>query len=432
MSDEGRVLTGRLRRLGRLSTLAPRAGLALARGALGGDEAGDALGGAISETLGRLKGGSLKLGQILAQVADDLPAGARLRLGRLYGEAPALDTDAVVAVLTEELGAPPSERFASFELTPFAAASLGQVHRAVLPDGTKVAVKVQYPGVEEALAHDLDLLSGATGTIGLGGALFDTRSYFVALRDATLAELDYASEAERLGRMRAALSPWVDLVVPRVHMAFSGRRVLTLDLLEGPTLHVWLDQATTEAARAAMGRQVARASFGPLLYAGLVNADAHPGNFVVLDGRLGLVDFGAVVEVPRERVAGVERLLGLLVTGGEPGPEVVLSALEAAGFGSRLSRGRAASFGVELFRRLAPAFRGPHDFNQDPVMARVGELKLERPLDVMGTKPDPAILPVLRALVGVHHALRRLAVPVDLRAEVVGLLETVKVGRRAS
>ncbi len=422
MSDD-RVISGRLARLSRLAAMAPKAGLALARGLAGQEDDTGGVGGVLSDTLGKLKGGSLKLGQLLAQVGDDLPAGARLRLGELYASAPPLSADALAAALEEELGAPPERCFSRFDRSPFAAASLGQVHAATLPGGEEVAVKIQYPGAEEALQHDLALLAGAVGSASLGGALMDTRGFLVALRDATLAELDYEGERARLERMRAALAPWPDLVVPRVWSERSSRRVLTLERLPGPTLHAWMDQPQPAEARAAIGRLLVRAVLGPTLRSGMVNADAHPGNFLVgPDGRLGLVDFGAVVAVDPGIVAGLGALMSALVGDRRPSPEAARGLLEGAGMPLRLPPDRARRFAGEILDILWPAFRGPWDFSRDSRMGALGRLKQERPLDTLGGRPRPELLPILRALIGLHHALARLATPVDVRAELVALL----------
>jgi predicted unusual protein kinase regulating ubiquinone biosynthesis (AarF/ABC1/UbiB family) len=408
--------------------LGPRAGAAWAAGAVGlsSQDAAEAFGGTLFETLGDMKAAPLKFGQILAQVADSLPAAARLRLGALFSEAPRLDAGAVEAVIEAELGRRPEALFAAFDLEPFAAASLGQVHAARLQDGRKVAVKVQYPGVAEALEQDLQLMKGAVSTAMVGGLIFDPAAYFHALRDATLEELDYTREAERLVSMAAAVASWEDLVVPAVYPSFSTSRVLTMDRLEGATLHAGMDELAGSEAGARLGLQVVRAVLGPLYSAGLLNADAHPGNFVLLgDGRLGLLDFGAVASLPPERVQGFSHLLRLLgkreirLVPAE-GP-LLRRAFEGAGLEFRLKASRAEDYALALARLLAPMFRGTHDFGVDPILMRVGRLKQERPLDTLGVRFDPAMIPVPRALLGLHHALLRLKARVDLSP----LLETL-------
>lgn len=418
-----RVITGRLGRLSRLAGMAPRAGLALARGVTGMDAEGAQLGSVLSDTLGKLKGGSMKLGQLLAQVGDDMPAGARLRLGELYAGAPPLSPDAVIGLLEAELGAPVDRLYARFERQPFAAASLGQVHAAWLEDGTALAVKIQYPGVEEALAHDLELLAGAVGTASLGGALLDARGWLVALRESVLGELDLGAEAARLERMAGALEGWPDLVIPGVLRQRSSRRVLTMDRLEGPTLHAWMEHPPDPRRRAALGRQALRAIVGPALRSGLINADAHPGNFIVMsEGRLGLIDFGAVSELPQPRRTGLIALVAALMAPARPSAERITGLLRGAGMGLELPAARAERFAGEIFEILRPGFQGAHDFERDSLMTPLGRLKQQRPLDTLGARPTPDVLPLLRALVGVHHALRRLGVPIDVRAELSAIL----------
>lgn len=397
-----------------MAALVPRAALALAR-----DRVQDEgrFGEQVADALGGLKAGSLKLGQILAQVADELPPGAALRLGRVYGEAPALEPIAAAQAITDALGQPPERLFARFEPAPFAAASIGQVHRAILHDGTPVAVKVRYPGVDEALRRDLDALGAVVGSVSAGDLLFDASAYFTALRAQTLAELDFSAEAAHLSAMRAAVEIWPDLVVPTVFPSLSNERVLTMALLDGPTLHAWCASAAP-ADRPAVADRLVRAVLGPVFTANRVNADAHPGNFVMLDGGLGLLDFGAVVPLPPAEVAGLRRLL-LALLDGRVRPR---ADLEAAGYRFLMSAEKADSFARAITDALSPIFRGPHDHAADSALKRVMRLKQERTLDVMRSRPPEGLLPVLRAMVGLSHALRRMPGPLDLRPALASVL----------
>lgn len=436
MSSSKHVQTGRLARLGRIAMLGPRAGVALARGAL--DPSGSAaahLGETLFETLGEMKAGSLKFGQIIAQVADSLPDAAKLRLGALFSQAPRMEISALRQVLEQDLGAPIESRFASFDPEPFAAASLGQVHAARLADGTELAVKVQYPGVAEALLHDMDLLRGLSRTFTAGGLLFDPAEYFHALRETTLGELDYQAEIERLESVRQAVSPWPDLVVPRVHATLCGPRVLTLERLVGPTLHDAIEQGASLDGplggdqRERLGLQLVRAVLGPLCTEGVLNADAHPGNFVLLSGeRLGLLDFGAVAPVSDPLRLGFCRLVGKLSDSRLPlspsSADILQKAYQEAGLRLTLDTRRAQDYLLALSRILAPLFRGPHDFGVDPILLRVGKLKQERPIDTLSVRFDPQMMPLPRAMLGLHHGLLRLKVTLDLRplwAELVEL-----------
>ncbi len=412
--DRDRVRGGRLRRLGRLAALGPRTGVHLAghvlrRGADGGERIGET----VFATLGDMKAGSLKVGQIMAQASDGLPEGMRLRMGKLFSQAPALSWEAVAAVIRAELGGEPEALFASIEPAPFAGASLGQVHRATTHDGRLVAVKVQYPGVAEALEHDLDLLRGLANTVGGGGLVFDTRQYFSVFRQETLDELDYRLEADKLARVAALLERWPQLVVPGVVAELSAQRVLTMDLLEGPTLHARFDDPGSLDERFALGCDVVRAVMGPLFAGGLVNADAHPGNFVVLgDGRLGLLDFGAVGALDPERVRGVGAAL-LAVC--EPGEHDWETLFEAGGLWISKPDAKSRAMLAEMAEAMGRPLRAGTHFGRDSFLEEFGRIKQRHPLQIMRTRMDPALLALFRAVLGVYHALKHLEVEGDIR-----------------
>ncbi len=421
-SEKDRVRSGRLRRLGRIAALGPRTGVHLAghvlrRGAGDGERIGEAL----FATLGDMKAGSLKVGQIFAQASDGLPEGMRLRLGRLFSQAPALSWDAVAQVVRDELGDEPEALFASFERAPFAGASLGQVHRATLDDGRVVAVKVQYPGVAEALEHDLDLLRGMANTVGAGGLVFDTRQYFSAFRRETLDELDYRLEATKLRQVAALVAAWPQLVVPGLHEDRCAARVLTMDLLEGPTLYDRFDAPGSPDERFALACDVMRAVLGPLFAGGLINADAHPGNFVVLaDGRLGLLDFGAVSGLDPARVRGVGAVLSALI---EPGEHDWETLFEAAGLWISRPDDKSRALLDEMAEAMGRPLQADTHFGRDSFLEEFGRIKQSHPLQIVRTRMDPALLGLFRAILGVYHALKHLEVEGDIRPVLRELVE---------
>lgn len=421
MAADDRVRSGRLRRLGRLAALGPRTGVHLVghvvrRGAGAGEQIGETL----FATLGDMKAGSLKVGQIFAQASDGLPEAMRVRLGRLFSQAPALSWDAVAAVIRAELGAEPEELFASIEQQPFAGASLGQVHRATTHDGRLVAVKVQYPGVAEALEHDLDLLGGLAGTVGGGGLVFDTRTYFTAFRQETLDELDYRLEADKLRQVAALVARWPSLVVPSLVPALCAERVLTMDLLEGSTLHDRFEDPGSPAERFALGTQVIQAVVGPLLAGGVVNADAHPGNFVVLDGgRLGLLDFGAVAPMDPARVEGIAAVLLALI---EPGAHDWEALFARAGLSIARPDAKSRAMLGEMAEAMAKPLRGSTHFGRDSFLEELGRIKQSHPLQIVRTRMDPAMIGLFRAILGVYHALKHLEVEGDLRPVIRDLV----------
>ncbi|HVG63401.1 MAG TPA: AarF/ABC1/UbiB kinase family protein [Hyalangium sp.] len=246
-------------------------------------------------TLGDLKGAAMKFGQAVSMDPDLLTPEVRQVLARLQNQAPAMSYDTVARVVRQELGAPPEALFREFDRQPLAAASLGQVHRAVLEDGRAVAVKVQYPGVGDSLKGDLDNLGMVVKTLSKTAKVMDRTAYFQELREELLLELDYRREARLCQGFRQSTARLPDLKVPDVISERTSERVLTLELLEGQTLKDWIVTSPPPEERFRVARQLIRAIYGPFFCAGEIHADPHPGNFLVMtDGRLGLLDFGSI------------------------------------------------------------------------------------------------------------------------------------------
>ncbi|WP_033259815.1 MULTISPECIES: AarF/ABC1/UbiB kinase family protein [Kitasatospora] len=257
-------------------------------------------------TLGKLKGGAMKFGQAMSVFESALPedvAGPyRAALTKLQESAPAMPTRTVHAVLADDLGADWADRFRSFSDQPSAAASIGQVHRAVWKDGRDVAVKIQYPGAGEALLSDLGQLSRLARVLGPLIPGMDVKPLIAELRERVTEELDYRLEAESQQLHAREFAGDTDIVVPRV-VAQSGR-VLVTEWLEGkPLSQVISDGTRTERDRA--GQLLARFLFAGPSRTGLLHADPHPGNFrLVKTGRtaaawkLGVLDFGTVDRLP--------------------------------------------------------------------------------------------------------------------------------------
>jgi predicted unusual protein kinase regulating ubiquinone biosynthesis (AarF/ABC1/UbiB family) len=262
----------------------------------------------LAANAGRLKGGLAKVAQLAAYDPGATLGGrsgataqARAVLGGLWDRAPAVSAAAIAGVISADLGAPPEARFARWDPSPLAAASLGQVHAATLHDGTEVVVKVQYPGVAEALRADLDDQAFVRKLAGseIGRSLDDAS--LLALGAAVRGELDYTAEAGALARFAEAWAAHPVLRFPRVIAEHSSARVLTMTRARGKTV--------VEAAAASLDlrRQAAMAihafTWGSPLAHGLVNADPNPGNFLVdeqADGRAHVwcLDFGCALALP--------------------------------------------------------------------------------------------------------------------------------------
>ena len=250
--------------------------------------------------LGELKGGAMKLGQALsifeAALPPELAGPYRATLTRLQESAPPLPTATVHRVLAADLGEDWRASFASFDDTPAAAASIGQVHKAVWGDGRAVAVKIQYPGAGKALLNDFTQLARIGRLFGVLMPGLDVKPMLEALRDRVAEELDYHLEAAAQRAFAAAYDGDPDIYVPGV--VTETDHVLVTEWMDGtPLSKIISDGSKEERDRA--GILLARFLFSGPARAGLLHADPHPGNFRLLaDGRLGVLDFGAVDRLP--------------------------------------------------------------------------------------------------------------------------------------
>ncbi|MGQ4381165.1 ABC1 kinase family protein [Streptomyces sp. SAS_267] len=256
------------------------------------------------KVLGELKGGAMKFGQAMSVFESALPeeiAGPyRAALTKLQDAAPPMPTRTVHSVLEERLGADWAELFVEFEDKPSAAASIGQVHRAVWHDGREVAVKVQYPGAGEALLSDLTQLSRFARLLGPLIPGMDIKPLITELRDRVSEELDYGLEAQAQAAHAEEFADDPDVLVPAV--VHQCEQVLVTEWIDGVPLSEVITDGTPEQ-RDRAGQLLARFLFSGPARTGLLHADPHPGNFRLLpDGengwRLGVLDFGTVDRLP--------------------------------------------------------------------------------------------------------------------------------------
>lgn len=335
MSDEhdSGPQTGRLRRLTRLAGLGAKISTGLVgRGVkrLGGSKEGligHEAAQALVSTLGEMKGLAMKVGQMVSMNPELLTPEIRAVVSKLQNQAPPMPWATVRQVVEEELGAAPEALFASFDPAPLAAASLGQVHRAVTQEGFEVAVKVQYPQIRAALKADLSNLGVLVKVLSNSTGLTEGKGYFEELRGHLENELDYRREAALARAYALAAAPLPELVVPRTFEALTSERVLTLELIHGQHLKDFLHQAPfpPNAARFQAARLLIRALWGPFLTSGLMHADPHPGNFLLLpDGRLGVLDYGSTVQLS-DAMRSVNSRMFHAVALGEPYDPVQLS-----------------------------------------------------------------------------------------------------------
>ncbi len=281
--------------------------------------------------LGELKGGAMKVGQALsvfeAAIPEELAAPYRASLSQLQDAAPALPADRVHGVLAEQIGPRWRLRFQEFDDTPAAAASIGQVHRAVWKDGRPVAVKIQYPGAGPALRSDLAQIGRVMRLVGPLYPGMDVAPLVDELQARMHEELDYRREARTQRAFAKAFHQSPDFVVPEV--VFASDEVLVSEWVDGTPLRAIIESGSVEQ-RNRSGLLLARLLFAGPAQAHLLHADPHPGNFRMLpDGRLAILDFGAADRLPH----GLPRPIGMLARRAIDGDaDGVLNGLRSEGF----------------------------------------------------------------------------------------------------
>jgi predicted unusual protein kinase regulating ubiquinone biosynthesis (AarF/ABC1/UbiB family) len=287
----------------------------------------------VVDVLASLRGGAMKIGQMASFIdVDFIPAEFRdtyqAKLAALRDSAPPMSWKQVSSVLEHEWGEKPESVFEDIEHDAAAAASIGQVHRGRLPDGRSVAIKVQYPEIADALEADL----GTAAILArLGKAIapgVDPKLIMDEIRERILEELDYELEAQNQRAFARAYRGHPFAYVPEVVTSLSARRVLVSEWVEGRPFTEML--ALPDEERGRIGEVIYRFFYGSLHWLGRFNADAHPGNYMLLDdGRMAFLDFGSVKEMQAERLrVGIR----LLMSATEADDEAVVDVLRELGY----------------------------------------------------------------------------------------------------
>ncbi|MEV1074370.1 ABC1 kinase family protein [Micromonospora parva] len=291
--------------------------------------------------LGQLKGGAMKFGQALsvfeAALPEEIAAPYRQALTKLQEAAPPLPAASVHKVLAEQLGPDWRDLFVEFNDVPAAAASIGQVHRARwrepgfdaagAPHSRDVAVKIQYPGAGDALLADLKQLSRLGGMFRAIQPGLDVKPLLAELRERITEELDYELEAESQRAFAAAYADDPEIYIPEV--VDASPRVLVTEWVTGTPLADIIREGTEEDRNEA-GRLMATLHLSAPQRAGLLHADPHPGNFRLLpDGRLGVIDFGAVARMPEGTPEPIGRIAAMALRGNA---DEVVAGLRSEGF----------------------------------------------------------------------------------------------------
>jgi predicted unusual protein kinase regulating ubiquinone biosynthesis (AarF/ABC1/UbiB family) len=410
--DPRKLPEGRLGRLARLAGLGARAG---ANALLSGD-AHEAVAKQTAEVLGTMRGLAAKIGQMASYVDGVVPEehhghyeGA-LRV--LRAAAPTSSRDDVRRVIFEELGAEPEGLFATWDDTPIASASIGQVHRATLDDGREVAVKVQHPGIDRAVESDLD--NGASLQMMLGAISprsLETKRTWDEIRARFLDELDYGLEADRTEAFARIHDGDPTIRIPGVIRSRSARRVITTEFMRGRSL----DEAATadEDARRAWAETLWRFVFRGSLVGQMFNADPHPGNYLLQDnGRVAFLDFGCVQPVLDDNHGKAMTMHLAALDRDEAGFRRAVIDLLGTRRGSHEERATAYTR-----RCFAPLFESPYRIERPWVaslvreMRDIGQAAFKKESNAVALPPGMVFMNRLQF--GFYSVLARLDVKVD-------------------
>jgi len=379
------------------------------------------------DVLGRLKGASMKIGQILSSDPDMVPPEFARVLARLQTTAPPMPWKTVRAQVEGALGRPITQAFATFEEAPAGSASIGQVHRATLPTGERVAVKVQYPGVLASLESDL---ANLRSLMRFGRALVakdKLDAWLGEIQTALHEESDYLSEARNLERFATLLARRADprrVRAPRPFASHTRRVVLTMEWIDGTKIDEALLAVGDHAARDALAARLVEHTIRLLMDEGLLHCDPHPGNFLVEpDGTIAMLDFGAVRAYERAFIDGLRGLLGAIVRADDA---AVVQAYRALGFKNRGEGPRLED--AALLRDyhalvLAPFLHaGPFDFGAWTPSAAIKKFML-RHLRMLALAPPPEALQLLRVMSGIKGLLHKVGARFDLHAAMAPYLD---------
>ena len=370
--------------------------------------------------LGELKGGAMKVGQAMsifeAALPEDVAGPYRATLTKLQEQAPALPADRVHAVLAENFGTQWRRKFQSFDDRPAAAASIGQVHRAVWKDGRDVAVKVQYPGADKALMSDLANASRMARMMTSFVPGVDLKPLLDEVAARVSEELDYEREAASQRAFAEAYRDDPDVCVPDVVAA--GHTVIVSEWLDGTPLSRIIAEGTVEERNAAGQRYQSFLLSGPTR-AGLLHSDPHPGNFrITADGRFGVLDFGAVGHLPEGFPPMVGHLLRIAMAGDA---DAVLAGLRDEGFVRTTTSMEAHGLLDFLDPFVDPARTETFQFSREWLRGQFGRLNDPRNPDfAIGLKLNlpPEYMLIHRVWLGAIGVLCQLNAEIQMRSEL--------------
>ncbi len=365
----------------------------------------------------QLRGAFMKLIQMLSTRADLLPGEAIDILRATQSSVPPMDYKLIAQQIRREFSRSPDQLFASFDAEAFAAASLGQVHRARLKSGEEVAVKIQYPGIDATVEQDLGNLKLLLRTMqAIAGDVMrqkiDTKMVYAELEKRLREELDYVNEARNINEFRKLLADDRDILIPRVVKELSSRRVLTMSYVDGyPLVDVFGDQSDPEL-RAWVARKYYTLVWRQVLEFGVLHTDPQPGNYLVTyHPHLGILDFGSVRHFSDQVRRSSLMLAQSLLKRDDRG---IGAALLKLGY---LERGQnPAPLVAIIYLLFEPVITDrpfhPDEYDAIGKAATVGEMAFEHKL----YKSPPHSIFLLRALIGLDGIMKGLGVRMNYSA----------------
>ncbi len=307
----------------------------------------------VEKNILELKGLFIKVGQMLSIMSNFLPEAFTQGLEALQDSVPPHSYEAIERRFYEEFEKKPLELFSRFEEAPIASASLGQVHVAYLKDGTKVAVKVQYPEIDDIVRSDVKILKRIFGVLHLFFPSYGLKSVYQEIADVILRELDYTLEAKNLEMLKKNFEKEEDIVFPDIYWDLSSKKIITLRFMEGTKISAVDELIKLEISPSAVATKIIHAYCKQIFIDGIYHADPHPGNILVQkisqnggEFRIILLDFGATARIsPRMRQGMTLFAEGLI----KRDTQILANAVREMGFVARQD-------GFETFEQLVDYF----------------------------------------------------------------------------
>lgn len=311
----------------------------------------------IYDALSNLKGSALKMAQMLASDQHLLPAEYVNAFRPSQHKAPPLSGPLIVQVFKKSMGVSPQQLFDTFNANAVNAASIGQVHKAT-KDGKNLAVKIQYPGIADAISSDLQLVKPFAVRL-LNVKESDVRPYFEEVEAKLKEEADYVQELNGAETIIQGCANLPNLVFPKYYPKWSSDRILTMDWVEGVPLVEWAQEEQPQELRDKIGQAMWDFYDHQMHHLRLLHADPHPGNFLVTpDGRLGVVDFGCTKSVPEDFYVAYFAMLNPDNMHDDAAMEKTLYGLNIL---TDTSKPEERRFFIESFRALSGLLRRPFD-----------------------------------------------------------------------